>query len=186
MKKVLIAINNDFIRETYYEVLLKEQFEVFKEKSGKKALEIIKEQIPDAAIIDTGLTDLDGFKLVAEVKKDPSLKKIPIIFYAQYENKKDRQKAIDLEAKDFVSAAEVTPIEIIRRVKIVLGEQRSYKISIQKNMYNAKELITDLGYTYDFKCQKCGGDLLLHLIRDLSKGKNYFIVSVICPECSYK
>lgn len=183
MKKVLIAIDNDFIREIYEEVFKEENFEVLKIKQGKVALDLAKKEKPDVIIADIGLSELGGFKLLKSLKEDLLTKRIPVIIFAQFEKKEDRIKAMEFEAIDFVTAAQVTPAEVVRKVKIALGEQRSYRIFPQKNLYNAKELITDLGYTYDFKCSDCGSDLVFHLIRDLTRGEKYFILSVICPDC---
>jgi len=184
MKKILIAIKNDFIRETYSEVFKTENFEVLETKKGKEALALSKEEKPDIILADIGLSEIGGFELLKTLKEETSTEKIPVIIFAQFEKKEDRRKAMKLEAKNFIAAASVSPTEVIRRVKIALGEQKSYRIFPQKNLYDAKELITDLGYTYDFKCPECGNDLVFCLIRDLSKGEKYFILSVICPECN--
>ncbi|MBZ9577895.1 response regulator [Patescibacteria group bacterium] len=182
--KVLIAIDNNFIRETYSEVFKTENFEVLETKKGKEALALSKEEKPDIVIADIALSEIGGFKLLKTLKEETSTEKIPVIIFAQFEKKEDRRKAMELEAKDFIAAASVSPVEVIRKVKIALGKQRSYRISMPKDLHDARELITDLGYSYDFKCPKCGSDLLLCLIRDLSKGEKYFILSVICPECN--
>ena len=184
MKKILIAINNDFIRETYSEVFKRENFEVLKTKKGKEALVLSKEEKPDIILADIGLSEMGGFELLKTLKEKISTEKIPVIIFAQFEKKEDRGKAMELEANDFITAANVSPAEVIRKVKIALGEQKSYRISMLKDLYDAEKLITDLGYSYDFKCPKCGSDLLLCLIRDLSKGEKYFILSVICPKCN--
>lgn len=183
MKKILIAIDNDFVRETYSDVFKEENFEVFTTKKGKEAIDLAKSELPDIIIADIGLSEMGGFKLIETLREDDFTKKIPVIVFCQIEKEKDREKAMELEVKDFITAVVVTPIEVVRRVKIALGEQKSYKIFPTKNLYDAKDLITDLGYTYDFKCSGCGNDLVFHLIRDLSKGEKYFILSVICPEC---
>jgi len=183
MKKILIAIDNDFVRETYTEIFTEENFEVFKTKSGKDALSLAEENKPDIIIIDIYLSEIGAFDLLKKFKENFSTQKIPVIIFAQIEKSKDRRRAMELEAMDFITAASVTPAEVIRRVKIALGGQRSYRVSLQKNLHNAKELITDLGYTYDLKCPECGSDMVLNLIRDLSKGEKYFILSIICPEC---
>lgn len=183
MKKIIIAIDNDFVRETYSEVFKEEDFEVFSTKNGEETVRLAKDELPDVVIADVALSGMGGFKVIEALKKEASTKSIPVIIFAQVEKKKDRMKAIELEAKDFIVGVTVSPLETIRRVKITLGEQKSYRIFPQKNLYNAKELITDLGYTYDFKCSECGNDLVFHLIRDLSKGEKYFILSVICSNC---
>ncbi len=183
MKKILIAIDNDFVRETYSEVFKEDNFEALATKKGKEAIDLAKSELPDIIIADIALSEIGGFKLIETLREEDLTKEIPVIIFSQIEKEKDRARAMELEAKDFITAVAVTPIEAIRRVKIALGEQKSYKIFPTKNLYNAKELITDLGYTYDFKCSECGNDLVFYLIRDLSKGEKYFIVSVICPEC---
>jgi len=183
MKKILIAIDNDFVRETYFEVFKENNFEVFTTKEGKEAIDLAKSELPDIIIADIGLSDIGGFKLIETLREEDSTNNIPVIIFCQIEKEKERAKAMELEVKDFITAVVVTPIEVVRRVKIALGEQKSYKIFPTKNLYDAKDLITDLGYIYDFKCSGCGNDLVFHLIRDLSKGEKYFILSVICPEC---
>ncbi len=184
MKKILIAIKDDFMRETYLEVFQKEGFTVLKTDKGKTAKDLAVKEKPDIILADIGLSEIGGFELLKTLKEETSTEKIPVIIFAQFEKKEDRIKAIELEAKDLIAAASVSPAEVVRKVKIALGEQRSYRISILKDLHDARELITDLGYSYDFKCPKCGSDLSLCLIRDLSKGEKYFILSVICPECN--
>lgn len=184
MKKILIAIKNSFIVETYLEVFEEKDFEVFSAKNGKEALDLVKKEKPDIILADIDLPEMGGFELLETMKKDPITQKIPVIIFTQIEKRLNRTKAMELEAKDFITAAEQTPLEVIRRVKIALGEQRSYRISMLKDLHDGRELIADLGYSHDFKCPKCGSDLLLSLIRDLSKSEKHFILSVICPECN--
>lgn len=183
MKKILIAIKNEFIKEAYSEVFQKENFQVFKTGNGKEALGLANKEKPDIILADIALSELDGFGLLEELKKNVSTQKIPVIIYAQFERKEDKIKAMELEAKDFITAADVTPSETIRRVKITLGGQKSYRIAIQDNVYNAKELIKDLNQNGNSKCPKCGSALVLYLIRDLSRGENYYKVSLICSKC---
>lgn len=184
MKEILIAIKNDFVRETYSEVFREKEFKVFSTKDGKEALDLVKKEKPDIILADVGLSEIGGFELLETLKKDPTTQKIPVIIFAQIGKKLNRAKAMELEAKDFITSAECTPLEVIRRVKIALGEQRSYRISMMKHLHDGKELIVDLGYSYDFKCPECSSDLLLYLIRDLSKSEKHFILSIVCPECN--
>jgi len=183
MKKILIAIDNDFIREAYSEVFKKEEFTVLETKKGKKALDLAKKEKPDVALLDILLSEIGGFELLEVFKKENSTKKIPVVIFTQLEKRQDRQKAMELEAKDFVTAASISPTEIIRRVKIVLGEQKSYRLKVSKDTNAIKELMKDLDYRPDLSCSKCGANLELCLIRDLSKGRSHFIVSFVCPNC---
>ena len=184
MKKILLAISNDFITTTYSEVFGKEGFTVLKTDKGKDAKDLVIKEKPDIIIADIGLSEMGGFELLKVIKEEASTKEIPVIIFAQFEKKQDRMKAMNLEAKDFITSAANTPLEVIRRVKIALGEQKSYRLSVEENTQDAKELIRDIGYNKDLKCSECGSKLVLNLIRDLSIGENHFIVSFICPECN--
>jgi DNA-binding response OmpR family regulator len=186
MKKILVAVNNDFILETYSQLFIGKNFEVLKTKDGEEALKLFQKEDPDIILADIALPSLNGFELLKKIREISPYNRKPVIIYSQLEKKEDKIKAIDLEANDFVTAATTTPAEVVRRVMIILGEQKSYRIMIQKKLYNAKELISDFGYTYDLKCPKCGNDLILYLIRDLSKGEDYFKISFICPDCDYR
>lgn len=183
IKKILIAINNDFIRGIYAEVLKKEGFDVFETKERKRFMELVIKEKPDIVLVDVFPQGIGGFELLEELKKEDLTRKIPVIIFTQLEKIEERKKAIELEAKDFISTTMVSPLGVVRRIKIVLGEQRSYRISIEKNLYDAKQFIIDMKYNHNFKCSKCGAGLILYLMRDFSKGEKYFIISIICPKC---
>ncbi len=184
-KKILIAIKNEFIKNTYLEVLTKAGFLV-KELEGldleKDVLDKMEKEKIDLLLLDAELGGLDILNSLrsSEIGKNNLPK---IVIFSQIYKEEYKNQAIELEAKDYVAATNITPAELVRRVKILLGEQRSYLISINKTSYDAKDLIVDLGYDYNFKCPVCGSDMVLYLIRDLSKGEKNFIVSAICPVC---
>ena len=182
-RKILIAIDNDFIREAYEEVFKKEDFQIFATKDGREALRLTKTEKPDVVLADVLLSKINAFELLDELKKDKVASQIPVIVFAQIERTVDKNKALELEAKDFITAAGVSPIEVIRKVKIILGEQKSYKVNFQKTSPGIKDLADNLGYN-SLKCSKCGEDLVMYLMRDLSIGEKHFIVSFICPKCN--
>lgn len=80
MKKILIVDD-----EAGFTRLLKLNLE----KTGKYAVRVINDSTqaleamhtfaPDLALLDIVMPDLDGGDLVAQMKKDPALKKIPVL-----------------------------------------------------------------------------------------------------------
>ena len=75
--RVVIAEDETMFRETIKATCeANPQIKVVGEtKSGRAAIDLILQEQPDAAIIDIGLNDLDGFKVIYRVKKDqPNLK----------------------------------------------------------------------------------------------------------------
>jgi len=183
MKKILIAIDDDFIRMVYSRIFADEKFEVLKTKSGKEALDLAKKEMPDIILADVSLSEIGGLELLEALKKETLTKRIPIVIFAQSEKGEDRKKAMELEAKDFIVGILMSPPEVLLRVKAHLGEEKTYQLAIGRDLKEVKDLARDLGYHPNLLCPKCNIPLHLFLIRDLTKGKNYFKVSFICPRC---
>lgn len=183
LKKIVIAISDNFIRNLYRETFEKEGFDVTEAKAGQIALELIEQELPDIVIADVDLYKINGFELLHRLKEKERTSLIPVIIFAQVEKQDERTKALDIEAKDFIVSSEISPFEAVKRVKIILGEQKSYKLTVDINSPDVKKMAQDIGYPSDLKCLKCGAPLVLYAIRNLKAGKNHFIVSFICPEC---
>ena len=183
MKKILIAIDNNFIREVYSKVFADEKLDVLETKSGKEALDLAKKETPDIILADASLSEMGGLELLESLKKETLTKKIPIIIFTQSEREGDRKKAMELEAKDFIVGDLMPPLEVLLRVKTHLGEEKTYQLAISKDLKEAKDLAKDLEYNPNLICPKCNTPLHLFLIRDFTKGRNYFKISFICPRC---
>ena len=183
MKKILIAIEDDFTRRVYSKIFADEKLEVLETKSGKEALDLAKKETLDIILADVSLSEIGGLELLESLKKETLTQRIPIIIFTQSEREGDRKKAMELEAKDFIVGILMSPPEVLLRVKSHSGEEKSYQLAINKDLKEAKDLAKDLGYNPNLMCPKCDGSLHLFLVRDFTKGKNYFKVSFICPKC---
>lgn len=182
MRKIIIGIKDGFIRDTYAEILGKNNFEATATDNGRKVVEIAEKERPDIIIADVLLKELDGFTVLGALKQNDSTKTIPVLIFSQLDRKEYRQKAIELEAKDFLLGPHTSPSEMVNRVKTALGEQRTYRLEINYEALQAKDLLKALGEK-EKKCPKCGRVLSLHLMQDLSKGQDYFKVSFVCNTC---
>lgn len=184
MRKILIAINNDFTRKAYFEVFSNEKFKVLEAKNGKEALNLAIEEQPDIILADVSLSEMGGFELLKSLKEETLTKRIPVIIFSQLEKEENKNKAIKLEAKDFVVGIRTSPRDVVRRIKVHLGREKTYRLPITENLSQVvKELAGDLGYVSTLRCPNCDTSFVLLLTRDLSKGENYFKASFICPKC---
>ncbi|MCX6764970.1 MAG: response regulator [Candidatus Nealsonbacteria bacterium] len=181
MNKILIAFHDNILRESYYEDLKENGFDVVGEANGKAVLDLVKEQKPNLILLDVNLIGLSGFEVMSKIKSDDDIKKIPVIIFGHYEDPVERQRAMDAGAIDYLAFSVMNPLKIVNKVKIVLGEQRGYSIKISKDDNNLKALLEDMGYDLDFVCAKCGAQKELFLIRNLECGKNSFLASFVCP-----
>ncbi len=196
MEKALIVIASDFIRDMYQESFVAEGFEVVTTDNGTSALQLAKEELPSVILCDVailppassrhnGLAELGGFELLKALREEEKTTRIPVVIYSRMGSEEHREKAIQLEARDFIVGTSESPQQVAVRVKSYLGEQKAYMIHFIQDA-QVQELAKDLGYDENIKCSTCGSGRVLYLLRDLSRGeKNNFRLSFICPRCSF-
>lgn len=189
MKKIIIAIKSSTMANSLKDIFEREGFEVvLTTDSGMDLLNIVNDKSIriDAAIVDVDLEGIKGFDALAAIRNNEETKKLTVMMYANSKNTDYYEKALDYEASDFFISTTDTPKEIAIKVKVHLGEQKTYLIDVPRESESAKELLRDVGYREDFFCPECKNNLKLQLLRDLSMGKNVFRVAFVCSSCSFR
>jgi DNA-binding response OmpR family regulator len=185
MKKVKIAFPLDVSSGEIKKELEKEGFSVSVTDSGREVLESIISDPSDIIIADANLYDVNAFEIIKNLKEEGMLKKNPVVVHSQTGSVAQQEQAMELEAKDFVVGHLDSVQEIVRRIKTHLGEQKSYTINVSSDDDDAFSLAEDLGFQ-ETECPYCKERLSLHLLRDLSLGKDVFKASFICSICKYR
>ena len=70
---------------------------------------------PDLILLDLNLPKKDGREVLAEIKKDPELKRIPIVVLTTSDDEKDVFKAYDLHVNAYVRK----PVDLHQFMKVV-------------------------------------------------------------------
>lgn len=89
---------------------------VLKASRGEEALEIINTTPPNAVILDLGLPDMDGIRILKSIREWSAM---PIIVVSARTNEKDKVTALDLGADDYVTKPFGTS-ELLARVRTAL------------------------------------------------------------------
>jgi two-component system response regulator len=74
-------------------------------EDGEKAMEYLRgssNQRPSVIFLDLNLPKKDGREVLAEIKADPELKRIPVIVLTTSEAERDIQKAYELQANCYI------------------------------------------------------------------------------------
>jgi DNA-binding response OmpR family regulator len=121
-KKILIVEDDRFLRELIVQKLTKEGYQTTEAVDGEEGLKKAKEEKPDLALLDLILPGIDGFEVLAEIKKDSSISAIPVIILSNLGQKDDIEKGMSLGATDYMIKAHFTPGEIIEKIKAILKE----------------------------------------------------------------
>lgn len=94
MKKVLVADDKDTGRELVRTVLEESNYEVFEASDGIEALEQARQINPDLIILDLHMPRLDGFGVIAELRRDERFAKTPVMALTASAMMGDRERAL--------------------------------------------------------------------------------------------
>lgn len=120
MSKILIVEDDPFLSEMYSTKLVQENFEVDLAIDGKEAIKKAREMKPDLILLDIVLPKMDGFEVLAEIKKDIELRNIQIIALTNLGQKEEVEKGLKLGADDYIVKAHFTPTEVVNKIKQVI------------------------------------------------------------------
>lgn len=124
--KILIVEDDTDIAELVEYNLEKEGYQALKTDNGRKALEIIKSQLPQLIILDLMLPEVDGFEICKTVKHDEKTRHIPIIMLTAKGEETDVIVGLRLGADDYVTKP-FSPKVLMARVKAVLRRDTAKK-----------------------------------------------------------
>jgi signal transduction histidine kinase len=71
--------------------------------NGRLALQAAKADPPDLILLDINMPGMDGYSVCEELKKDPSLKAIPVIFISAYGETIDKVRAFTVGGVDYIT-----------------------------------------------------------------------------------
>ena len=83
---------------------------------GGKVLEMTSASAPSAVILDVNVASLDGFEVLAALKRDETTSAIPVIFLTSRQQETDIVRAFGLGAADYVLKP-FSPMELAARIK---------------------------------------------------------------------
>ena len=116
---ILIVDDSEIMLKFVSKALLSEGYEIHTALNGKEALEITNRLVPNLALLDVFLPDMDGYEICKALRKDPRTAKIPIIMLTGFNDLDNRLKAFDSGADDFMQKPFELE-ELLARVKVHL------------------------------------------------------------------
>lgn len=121
---VLIAEDEEDLREMYSLALSSKGFEVLPAINGAQALEWLEKKHAqiDLILLDIVMPGMDGFEALEKIKSDERYNKIPVLVSTNLDNDEDRAQALGAGAKDYFVKSQHTPSELVAKVVAVLEE----------------------------------------------------------------
>ena len=95
-------------------------YEVLTAGTGEQALALALAHIPDLLLLDMMMPGMDGFELLAEIKLQPQLHRVPVMFLTAAQDRELLLRAFDAGAVDYVTKP-FMPEELRARVSTHVG-----------------------------------------------------------------
>ncbi|HAR44631.1 MAG: two-component system response regulator [Nitrospirae bacterium GWC2_57_13] len=121
-KKILIADDNENIREALTYLLEDEGYKLTLAKDGADALRKVREFRPHILFLDIMMPEMNGYDVCRTVKNDPELKKTYVIMLTAKGQVAEQERGKEVGADEYI-VKPFSPMEILTKIKNILGAQ---------------------------------------------------------------
>lgn len=121
--RILVVDDQQANLQVVSALLSRKGYEVATATNGNDALASLRARAPDLVLLDMLMPGMDGFELLAELRKDPALAQLPVVFLTVAQDRDLLLRAFDSGAVDYVTKP-FMPEELLARVEAHLGLKR--------------------------------------------------------------
>ena len=97
-KRILVVEDNDLNRKLFCDVLKVNGYEVVPVADGQNVLATAQRFVPQLVIMDIQLPNVSGVDLIAQLKRDPVTRPVPVLAVTAYAGKGDEERIRDAGA----------------------------------------------------------------------------------------
>ena len=119
-KKVLLVEDDVTLVDMYSLKFKEEGYNLLTAENGETGLALALKEIPDVILLDIMMPKMDGFAVLAELKKNATTKNIPVLMLSNLGQTADVEKGEAMGAKDYIVKASMTPTQVVDKVKSYL------------------------------------------------------------------
>jgi two-component system, OmpR family, alkaline phosphatase synthesis response regulator PhoP len=119
--KIVLVEDDEFLSGMYETKLTQSGYEVKIAADGAAGLKMITDAPPDIVLLDILLPEMDGFEVLAELRKNAKTKKTPVILLTNLGQKEDVDRGMSLGANGYLIKAHFTPSEVVAKIKETLN-----------------------------------------------------------------
>jgi two-component system, OmpR family, phosphate regulon response regulator PhoB len=123
--------------------LTREGYRVRTAEGGAEALEVVATDRPDMLVLDLMLPNFSGYEVLAEVRRRPELRDVPVVVLTARRDEADRIKGLELGADDYITKP-FSPRELVLRVSAVLRRSQSPALGGSGRMLRGGPVAIDL------------------------------------------
>ena len=157
-EKILVVDDEKELADLLEVYLLNDGYSVYKFYNGMDALRYMEDNIPDLAILDVMLPDVDGFHICQKIREKHFF---PVIMLTAKIADNDKIMGLTIGADDYITKP-FNPLEVVARVKTQLRRCQRYNLAAgqptERNEYDIRGLIINRD---SHKCSLFGREISL-------------------------
>lgn len=138
MEDILVVDDEASVVEVVSLYLKREGFKVRQARTGRAALEAVKEKVPALLILDVMLPELNGLEILRQLRHG-NPKPPPIILLTARGQEIDRIYGLEMGADDYVTKP-FSPAELVARVKAVIRRTYGNQTQTEKEILRFAQL----------------------------------------------
>ena len=174
-KSRILIVDDSGMNRMMLSELLEDRYDILEASNGVEALALIRQNLSslDLVLLDIVMPELDGFDVLAHMKKCHWLEFIPVIMISSEGDSSYIEKAFNLGASDYIQRP-YKGFLIHRRIMNTLGlfqRQRRLVGLVEEQVYenekNSRMMINVLGHIVEFRNGESG--MHIHHIQVITK-----------------
>jgi DNA-binding response OmpR family regulator len=115
--RVILVVDDEERMARFIQLNLEHDgFQVVEANRGAKAIQLLRDEMPDLVILDVMMPDIDGFQVLEMIRE---ISVVPVIMLTAKGEEDDRVRGLELGADDYVTKP-FSPRELVSRVRAVL------------------------------------------------------------------
>lgn len=120
MKRILVADDEDILRMLIVDSLEELEHEIDEAEDGKEALELLRTNNYDVAILDYMMPEMTGLEVVQSLDETEKMA-VQLVMLTAKAQEKDREVALSSGIQYFI-AKPFSPIELVQTVEEILSK----------------------------------------------------------------
>ena len=137
--KILVIDDDADFRQVIIRYLFKQGYTVVGASDGMAGAGLAAETLPDLIVCDLNMPGMDGYAVLAALRRDPKLADIPLIFLTGQSQPSQVRQGMNLGADDYLTKP-VSLEDLLGAVKVRLSRRQTQRQRQEKQMERAMQL----------------------------------------------
>ncbi|MEI7498273.1 MAG: response regulator [Actinomycetota bacterium] len=122
LKKIVVMEDDDILLKALNIELLSDSFDVISATNGEIGLLLSKKELPDLILLDLMMPKVNGFEVLASLKKNKKTKHIPVIILSNLGQDEEIKKCLALGALAYYKKSATDLVKLSSQIFKILSQ----------------------------------------------------------------